>query len=230
MSTLSELRTRARRRADAVGNNFFSDAEISDYINTGLGELHDLLVDKFEDYYVANVSFPLVSGTSTYSFDDIGLANFYKLLGVDLLNGTDTVRLGRYAFQERNAYEAGDRLLSLGGYTTHLYSLKGKQIEFIPEPSSTDTVKIWYVPTFVKLDGDDDSNDDRLAYNWEEYAVVSAAIKMRQKEETGTSTLEKELARIDSRIEEAARNRDAGESIGIIDIHVGTYTPNRNWS
>ena len=187
-----------------------------------------MLVDKFEDYYVDSISFPLVSGQSAYSFDNIGLKNFYKLLGVDLVDGTDTVRLGRYAFQERNAYEAGDRLLSLGGYSTHMYTLKGREIEFIPEPNSTNTVKLWYVPTFVKLDGDDDSTDSRLAYNWEEYAVISACIKMLQKEETSTAPLERELARITDRIEEAARNRDAGESIGIIDIYTGTYIPHRS--
>ena len=63
MSNLSELRTRARRLADAVGNNFFSDAEVNDYINTGLAELHDILVLKFEDYYVKSATFSLVSGT-----------------------------------------------------------------------------------------------------------------------------------------------------------------------
>ena len=94
MSTLSELRARARRLVDAVGNNFFSDAEINDYINTGLGELHDILVLKFEDYYVSSISFILAGDTSSYSIESIGLNNLYKIMGVDLKQGA-TQRINR---------------------------------------------------------------------------------------------------------------------------------------
>ena len=119
MSTLSELRTRARRLADAVGNNFFSDAEINDYVNTGLGELHDLLVLKFEDYYVSSISFNLATDTSSYTLESIGLNNLYKLKGVDLVQGSETVRVPRYSFQERNTFKSSQALYSDRGHTNH---------------------------------------------------------------------------------------------------------------
>lgn len=221
MSTLLELRTRARRLADAVGNEFFSDAEINDYINTGLGELHDILVLKFEDYYVSSISFSLAGDTSSYSLESIGLNNLYKLMGVDLKQGAETVRVPRYSFQERNTFKSSQALYSDRGHTNHRYSLTGNNLNFIPTPTSTDEVTVWYIPTYVKLVNDSDSVDDRIASNWEDYAVCSAAIKMRQKEETSTKPLELEHDKITARIENAARNRDAGEPFGITDEDMG---------
>ena len=83
------------------------------------------------------------------------------------------------------------------------------------------------VPTYTKLTGDSSSTSVSIALNWEEYAVVSAAIKMRMKEETSTSGLERELQRIRDRIEEAARNRDAGEPMGITDENIGILAGHR---
>ena len=221
MSTLSELRARARRLVDAVGNNFFSDAEINDYLNTGLGELHDLLVLKFEDYYVSSISFNMASDTSSYSLQSIGLNNLYKLLGVDLKQGSETVRVPRYSFQERNTFKSSQALYSDRGHTNHRYSLTGNNINFIPTPTSSDEVTLWYVPKYTKLVNDSDSVDGSIASNWEDYAVYSAAIKMRQKEETSVTSLEREQEKITARIEEAARNRDAGEPMGITDEDMG---------
>lgn len=221
MSTLLELRTRARRIADAVGNNFFADAEINDYINTGLGELHDILVLKFEDYYVSSASFSLASGTSTYSFSTIGITDLYKVLGVDITQGSDTVRIPRYSFSERNAFTSNESVYNNRGFPFYKYNLNAKDIVFMPEPTSTDTVKVWYVPSYTKLRTDEAEVDDRIALNWEEYAVYSAAIKMRHKEETSTTSLERELDRLKERIEEASSNRDAGEPMGIVDDSVG---------
>ena len=70
--------------------------------------------------------------------------------------------------------------------------------------------------------------DSRIATNWEEYAVIVAAIKMLQKEETSTGALERDLERISARIEQAAGNRDAAEPFGITDETVGTV-PYYRW-
>jgi len=227
MSNLSELRTRARRLADAVGNNFFSDAEVNDYINTGLAELHDILVLKFEDYYVKSATFSLVSGTKSYSLSSIGISDFYKLLGLDIAQGSDVIRIPRYSFQERNIFSSNSHIHTEKGYTNFRYNLNGTNITFVPEPNAADQITVWYVPSYTKLASDGATVSNLVALNWEEYAVVSAAIKMRMKEETSTSGLERELQRIENRIEEAARNRDAGEPMGITDENIGILAGHR---
>ena len=44
---------------------------------------------------------------------------------------------------------------------------------------------------------------------------------MKHKEETSTTSLERELEKLRERIEAATANRDAGEPIGIVDDNVG---------
>ena len=218
---LSKLRSRARTRADAVGNNFFSDSEIDRYINVGLGELHDILVQKFEDYYVTSKEFSLVSGQTTYTFDELGIRNFYKCLGVDATDSGETIRVRRFSFQERDRYVA-TAITGRGGYTDYQYQIRGDGLEFIPEPNTTSTIKVWYVPAFADLEEDDDEISSFIMSNWEEFAIVTAVYKMKEKEELSTTVIERELEAIRERIESAASNRDAGESEGISDELTGT--------
>jgi len=218
---LSTLRSRARIRADAVGNNFFSDSEIDRYINVGLGELHDILVQKFEDYYVTSREFNLVGGQTTYTFDELGIRNFYKCLGVDATDSGETIRIRRFSFAERDRYTA-TAITGRGGYTDYQYQIRGDGLEFIPEPNTTSTIKLWYIPAFSDLEEDDDEINSFIMSNWEEYAVITAVYKMKEKEELSTTVIERELEAIRVRIAEAAANRDAGEPGGISDELTGT--------
>jgi len=228
MSTLGELKTRARRKVDAVGNNFFTDEEVSDYINNGLAELYDILVMKYEDYFVSSVSFSLVSDQSTYEFSAISLENFYKLLGVDAIQGSDAVRVKRSQFSDRNIFKNDEGRYNHRGYANYEYAIRGNSIEFLPDPTATDTIKVYYIPQFTKLTNDSDPVDSRIMINWEEYAVIVAAIKMRHKEETSTTALERDLERVRALIEEAAGNRDAAEPMGITDELSGVL-PYHRW-
>jgi len=106
MSTLLQLRTRARQRADAVGNNFFTDAEITDLINVGLGELHDMLVNTYEDYFVSSQTFSLVADQTTYTLASMSITALYKLLGLDVAQSGDTFRMKRFSFSDRNKYKS----------------------------------------------------------------------------------------------------------------------------
>lgn len=221
-TALSTLRARARTRADAIGNNFFSDGEIDDYINVGLGELHDLLVLKFEDYYVNSLTFSLVNGQSSYPFDTIGCSDFYKCLGVDVTDSGETARVRRFSFKERANYSSDSRNLNRGGISAYLFQIRGDSIEFIPEPNTTSEIKFWYVPSFKALEADTDEISSRIMSNWEEYAVLTAVVKMKEKEELSTSVLKEELDALRDRIESAATDRDAGEQAAITDEMSGT--------
>lgn len=220
-STLAQLRTRARIRADAVGNNFFTDDEINTYINTGLGELHDVLVLKFEDYYVSSKSFDLVSDQSNYTFASMTLTDFYKCLGVDVSANSETMRVRRFSFQGRNSFSSDVAIRGRGDYSDLQYQIRGDSVELIPKPSSAGTMTLWYVPSFTPLASDSDTVSTSIMSNWEEYAVLLAVLKMKEKEELSITAIEKELASTYSRIESAATNRDAGEPGGIIDDMAG---------
>ena len=49
--TETELKDRARRRADMVNSTFVTDTEIRDYLNSSISELHDMMVKSYEDYF-----------------------------------------------------------------------------------------------------------------------------------------------------------------------------------
>lgn len=54
--TLAELRTEVRRRSDMENSQFVKDAELTTYINQSYVELYDLLIARFEDYFVTDFS------------------------------------------------------------------------------------------------------------------------------------------------------------------------------
>jgi len=122
---------------------------------------------------------------------------------------------------DRNRFQADLAFHNSRGYSNYEYSIQGNTIKFIPDPVSTDTINIYYVPSFAALNGDGAEVDDSIMLNWEEYAVIQAAIKMRQKEETSVTPLERDLDRITLRIEDAARDRDSAEPFGITDETTG---------
>lgn len=67
---LSELKTEVRRRSDMENSEFIKDAELTNYINQSYVELYDILVSRFEDYYVTDfsdktISVSTVVGTGT---------------------------------------------------------------------------------------------------------------------------------------------------------------------
>ena len=220
-TSLATLRTRARTRADAVDNNFFSDAEVDRYINVGLGELHDILVSKFEDYYVSYVDFNIISGTKNYTFGSLGIDNFYKCLGVDVTDSGETVRMRSFSFPERDRFSS-TAITGRGGYADYQYQVRGDGIEIVPEPNTTSSIRLWYIPGFEDLVENDDEIRAFIMSNWEEYAVVTAVYKMKEKEELSTTAIERELKALRERIESAAANRDAGEPGGISDELEGT--------
>lgn len=70
--TLDNLRKRSRRLADQEFSNFVTDNELDDYVNDGLSELYDLIVQKYEDYFHVEIIFRIPQGSkSVFRFDNI---------------------------------------------------------------------------------------------------------------------------------------------------------------
>ena len=218
--TLANLITGVRRRADMEGSTFVSDAEIVDYINVAMAEVHDILVTKFEDYYVSTQTYTLPA-------DNPGTlpATFYKALGVDFDVGGLTYRLKPYSFQERAIYNSPGMVASM--ITNTMYHVQGTQIKFIPEPTTSGTITLHYVPEPTYFSSGSTSATvvsvaPQVAKGYEEYVVIDAAIKCLQKEESDVQVLLVQKQQQLQRIEQAAGKRDAGESYSISDVTAGT--------
>lgn len=220
-ATLQNLLDRVRQRADMEGSTFVTEAEITTYINVAMAELHDVLVQRYEDYYVNSTTFTLPT-------DNPGTlpSSFYKALGVDFDSGGVTHRLQRYKFQERNMFNSP--ALVAGRVTSTRYAIQGSQIKFIPDPAASGTVTLYYVPESQQFTASEASTTlvsiaPQVARGYEEYIVIDAAIKCLQKEESEVTILLAQKEQLRARIKDAAMNRDAGEPSVISDVSIGTY-------
>jgi len=227
--TCADLMTAVRRRADMENSTFVTDAEVRSYINVAMAELHDILVQKFQDYYIEETTFtsPLTNNKGTLP------DNFYKSLGVDFESGGVTYRVRPYKFMERNMY--GPIVTTAGLVNNLTYHIQGNEIHFRPANGlPTGTIRLFYIPEADQFatDGSTDSeelktNNRAIAFGYEEYIVIDAAIKCLLKEESDVSVhmAQRESAR--RRIEEAAGKRDAGETYAIADVTTGTAITDR---
>ena len=228
-TTLQNLVDRVRQRADMTGSAFVSDAEVISYINVAMAEIHDVLVTKFEDYYVSYHQYTLPGSGSGLTAGLFALPSaFYKSLGVDFDAGGITYRLRPYSFQERAAYNSPGVAASMISDT--LYHIQGESIKFIPAPAASGTATLWYVPEAQQYSTSESEymaktvadKAPAVAFGYEEYVVIDAAIKCLQKEESDVQVLLVQKQQQLERIEQAAGKRDAGESSAITDVNVGT--------
>jgi hypothetical protein len=223
-TTLGAVRLAAQQRADMINSNFVTIQEWNDYISHSYTELYDILVQVYADaYYQAPF----------YSFQTDGrypglypLPNdVYKLLGVDLAIGTQSpgpaspngyLTLKKFMYGERNRYVYGNVPVSFLGLLGLRYRLEGQSLEFIPQPSANQTIRLRYIPRPNTLMADSDVLDG--ISGWDEYVIVDAAIKAMQKEESDVTILIGQKMALMKRIEAAAANRDAGEPERVTDV------------
>lgn len=211
-TTLAALRTRVRFKANMENSQFCTDSEINQYINDAYQSLYDLLVGKFEDYYVTGPSsFTIATDANTYSLP----ATFYKLLGVDRsIGGSEYFPLKQFSFRDRNLKRINSRRLGLAPNLE--YRIFGDTLYIVPEDQAAGDYRIWYVPKAVLMSADSDTMEG--VNGWEEMVVVDAAIKCLIKEESDTQALMVEREIMRKRIDELALNRDVGESQQIQDV------------
>jgi hypothetical protein len=201
--TYSELKSRAKARSDMANSNFITDAEWLQFINSSTQSLYDLLVSKNEDYYVTSVT---ISANGTDRIFRLP-QTFYKLLGVDYQLHGRTCAMERYNFQERNRNNSTSDKLK--------YRIVGQNIHFSSVPAAQ-SLTLWIIPAFTPFENDDDEFDG--INGWEEWVVVDAAIKAKDKEESDATLLVASKAELTDRIEKLATPRDQGRPERVVDL------------
>ena len=229
--SLYALRQAAQEMSDRVNSNFVSMPEWNKFINLAADELYDLVTTVYEDYQMYQpVYFTTNGSTSTYPMPD-GITQFqdangnnivpppiYKLSGIDLgLNNAPNgfVTVSKYNFIDRNRYVFPNTASTIYGVFGLQYRFLGNSIRFIPQPSSSQPIGIWFIPRRVQLLQDTDISE---GYNgWIRYVIVRAAKYALDKEESDTTKLDQELTFLKKRIEDSAPNRDEGQADTISD-------------
>jgi len=213
--TLASMLSRARRLAQMEGgsaSSFVTDAEVEQWLNDGLRDLYDLLIAaRGEDYYAASSTISLSAGVYTLPSD------FYRAVEVILYDGSRYYSADRVELADL----AGTLNATIGGAGADIsgirYRIAANTVALHPFPTSSAVkVVLWYLPTMTTV-GSGGSFDG--INGWEEYAVLSAAIRMLKKEGTLdiAQALEVERQRIEQRIGRLASTRDAGRPKRIAD-------------
>jgi hypothetical protein len=199
--------------ADMEDNDFVTDAEANNYINFAIAELHDLLIESYgSDYFLESITGTTTNGTSDYALP----SNFYKLRGIDVkLNASDWINVNKFNFNERNRYEDFGAWTLLG-ISNIRYRIMGSNVKFTPAPDGSTEYRLWYIPVATKLTTDTDVLDDINQYS--DFVIISAAMKMLNKEESDVSVLMSERNRLIRKIEESSQNRDVSEPEAISDV------------
>ena len=211
MTTLVQLREMVRERSDQQSSDFITGPELTGYINNSYGELYDILVSRFEDYFVLPpLAFSITTG-NTFPIP----ATLYKLRGVDVSIDSKWATVYPFNFANRNKFNSTSR--SILGRLGLNYRLVGNLLYLLPEDRAAGQYQLWYTPRFTPLVADADILSDVL--DFEEYIIVDSAIKCVIKEESDPQALMLLKQGLKKRIEEMASNRDEGMPQKVADIN-----------
>jgi len=210
-ATRSELRDRAKRRADMENSSFVSDTEWNDYINEGLSELHDIVINKHDDHIVSSTTLTFTNGASTTALP----SDFYRIRGVDLTSGGFTYALEPFMFRERNRLQFASGILY--GIENYMYQVVGDNLHLIPKAQGSVSVTLWYIPEAPELAADGTEVNVGYAQGWDRYVVLYATIRALQKEESDVSSHFAELGALQKRIEASAM-RSSADGKRVVDV------------
>lgn len=205
--TVSSLVASVRQRANMEKTQFVTDTEIIGYLSNAFRKFYNIVTTTYENYYVKTHDEALTTA-DTYPLP----ADFFKLLGVDLVDGSGaTFTLRPFELNERN------RIVNSWIGKPVRYILEGSNLRVLPKPNAGgQTLRLYYVPAPPTLTSGADEVD--VHNGFDEYLVLDAAIRCLVKEESDTAVLERERAYVENQILESMRGRDSGFPRKVTDL------------
>ena len=175
-ATLNTLVTRLRTRGDVVGSSSFDDiTELKPWIKGSLSQLHEMLVQRWNDFYARQCSLSLIAGQESYSLP----SDFRMLQECFLYSGYGSTRLRLKSF---NSEELGQFAPGSSCYGMR-YRVMRSALYFMPAPPQTvyNAICLLYTPHFRAPLLDYSPIDDVFPNGWEEWVVLDVLQKMNVK-------------------------------------------------
>lgn len=249
--TISELKTRALRRAKMENSQFADSDEVDRLVREAVAELYDKLIEaRGAHYYLSSAEAVSSAGGVLFVLPE----DFYQLAAVyvnqslsatafpgpplvtnkffPIIIGTDKNTNGWQAIQPFGDQEAPG-LMNATSATPYAsqYRLRGVQngadtsvealdlIEIRPVPQSQFLLRVEYIPRASTESYSDPPTDPVVngINGWEQWVVLVVARTLLDEEESDTTGIERELARLESRLASLASNRDEGRGERIQD-------------
>lgn len=226
--SLLEIRTQIRQRLEMENSGFIKDSEFNSYINASMKELYDLMISAYGNDYFASVTPTVITTVAGQQFYDLP-ADFYKMLGVDLVLGANRiVKLKPFQFNERDKYQMDGYWSAVVGNDGPRYKITANKIQFAPTSSGAYTIHLWYVPLPPELVNNTDQAN--TLNGWEEYIILDVCIKAKNKLDLDPSAFIIQKKEIKERIEKMKEDRDAGMSFRVSDVNPHTTLAWEPWS
>ncbi len=227
--TLTQLRAKARERADMTGSLFITDTadSLDQWINEGAQKLHDLYVQAYgEDYVEKSSTLTTVAGTTDYTLP----TDFYKLLGVELPINGKMRSLKLYNRAERNGIS--DQVSALSMLSLPRYKLSKGVIRLLPAPRSVLVGKFWYAPLLQVTNGVTVTNllvaaSDTIDFpnGAERYIIKYAARIAMSKQEDDVRDITAELDKEEAQLQVLIEERNAAEPKSAVDVEMIDFDP-----
>lgn len=183
-------------------SNFCTDAEFVSMINSSAAELYEVLVFRFEDYFVDELFFSLSSSEDGYTMP----SSCFKLLGVDVKQSDGYHGLERWELHDRNRYQHD------GCVDTLRYKLHGQKLKLLPSTRASGyTFRVWFIPKYTNASSINDNVGYLELQNWHEYITVDVCIKVLSKQESDASLFVMQKQALLERITKHASQRDVGK-------------------
>lgn len=221
--TDAELISEVRDRSDLGDSQFRSDAQIRRYLNECNRQLTSkLLAMHGADFLSTSDTISTVAGTALYDLPtDCFKAKYFRVT----IGGT-RMQIGRATTDEIDI-DTDDAGWDIYG-SVPKHRVIGNRVRFIPTPQAVHVVTVHYYHTSIAFDGVDDSAIEELAdnadylnsyWNFEEWVVIKAAIKIKHDQEEDTSQLYAELNELWQDISAIAYDRTDTEPEKIRDVY-----------
>jgi len=205
MTTIAELITEVRQKADMVSSSFVTDTEILRMLNRAWQFLYET-ISKEGSGYISSTTL------TTTSAEEYPLpADFWKILGADVVDGGRTVSLRAFNFKDRN------RNSGAPSSTYPAYQLRNSSLRLMPAPSPGLSVTVWYTPRPILFTAVSDVVD--VPYFGEEFLAVSGAIECLAKEESDTNVLQLHRQQLLIQIQNSLQRDTSGDASYVTDLN-----------
>lgn len=214
------------KRSHFIDQSGLPGTELIRYVNMAYKDLYQQVILAKENYFTIPTSLVIQANIVSYNLP----SDFYKLDGVDLALDTDGryLTLRPFQFLERNKFRSSLNLATAPFGQIYRYMIVGDQIQFVPLPSQTATVQLWYTPEPVVITSLNQILS--LPIGSDEYMSLYCACAMLTKEESDCSALDAKRLQVLEQMKHSLRDRDEGSANYVVDesaINSGALYPFR---
>jgi hypothetical protein len=212
--TLTNLIADVRQRTNMENSEFVSDAEITEYLNQELAELHGrLTAAESQPHFRTFTDFSVVIGTNLYALP----ADFWKVQRCTTTIDGCTYDLEPFMEGERAGLYTSQNYVQTRG---PMYRIQAGNIEVVPVNRAF-TLRMFYVSAHQRLVAGSDTTDGFNGY--EVAAIYGACATILQKEESDPSFYLLQKQSIYRHIDSLAAQRDASHPERVTDVTGGLW-------